>query len=79
MAGRMKRGEIWMIDLGLAAKVRPALILSVHFEKTKKLSSPTLPGAHSAEGAGSRLSTMLRIFCPAFSMRRMLAPCPSVN
>lgn len=27
----MKRGEIWMIDLGLAAKPRPALILSVNF------------------------------------------------
>jgi hypothetical protein len=23
------RGEIWMVDLGLAAKVRPVLVLSV--------------------------------------------------
>ena len=29
---RAKHGEIWMADLGLAAKVRPALILSVGFE-----------------------------------------------
>jgi mRNA interferase MazF len=24
-----KRGEVWLVDLGLAAKVRPALVLSV--------------------------------------------------
>ncbi|HEX7788451.1 MAG TPA: type II toxin-antitoxin system PemK/MazF family toxin, partial [Methylomirabilota bacterium] len=23
------RGEVWLVDLGLAAKVRPALVLSV--------------------------------------------------
>lgn len=32
----MKRGEIWMVDLGLAAKVRPALILSVQFREDEK-------------------------------------------
>jgi hypothetical protein len=29
---RVKRGEIWMADLGLAAKVRPVLVLSVAYE-----------------------------------------------
>ena len=29
---RAKRGEIWMADLGLAAKVRPVLVLSVAYE-----------------------------------------------
>ena len=29
---RAKRGEIWMADLGLAAKVRSVLVLSVVFE-----------------------------------------------
>ena len=24
-----KRGEVWLADLGIAAKIRPALILSV--------------------------------------------------
>ena len=26
-----RRGEVWQVDLGLAAKVRPALVLSVPF------------------------------------------------
>jgi mRNA interferase MazF len=29
---RAKRGEIWMADLGMAAKVRPVLVLSVAYE-----------------------------------------------
>jgi mRNA interferase MazF len=32
----MKRGEVWLIDLGLAAKARPAVILSVPFQDNKK-------------------------------------------
>ena len=29
---RAKRGEIWMADLGVAAKVRPVLVLSIAYE-----------------------------------------------
>jgi mRNA interferase MazF len=25
----MSRGEVWMVDLGMAAKVRPCLVISV--------------------------------------------------
>jgi mRNA interferase MazF len=32
MAGRIaQRGEIWLMDLGMAAKVRPCLVLSVGY------------------------------------------------
>jgi mRNA interferase MazF len=30
------RGEIWLVDLGLAAKARPVVILSVQFEDDEK-------------------------------------------
>ena len=36
MVGRMKRGEIWLIDLGLAAKARPAVILNIPFRDNEK-------------------------------------------
>ena len=29
--GEASRGELWMTDLGLAAKVRPVVILSVDY------------------------------------------------
>lgn len=31
------RGEFWLVDLGLAAKVRPALILNVPFRDEKQV------------------------------------------
>jgi mRNA interferase MazF len=32
-----KRGEVWLVDLGLAQKVRPALVLSVPFADTDRV------------------------------------------
>lgn len=36
MARRVNRGEIWLVDLGLAAKTRPGLILSVEFRDDER-------------------------------------------
>jgi mRNA interferase MazF len=33
---RAKRGEIWMADLGLAAKVRPVLVLSADYREEER-------------------------------------------
>jgi mRNA interferase MazF len=33
---KAKRGEIWRVDLGLAAKVRPVLILSVAYQDDER-------------------------------------------
>jgi mRNA interferase MazF len=31
-----QRGEVWIVDLGLAAKVRPALVISVPVEDVER-------------------------------------------
>ena len=31
-----RRGEVWLVDLGMAAKVRPALVISVPAEDTDR-------------------------------------------
>jgi mRNA interferase MazF len=31
-----QRGEVWLADLGLAAKVRPVLVISVPFKETDR-------------------------------------------
>ena len=36
MAWRITRGEIWLVDLGMAAKARPCVILSVPFRDDEK-------------------------------------------
>lgn len=33
---KAKRGEVWLADLGLAAKVRPVLVLSVAYEEDER-------------------------------------------
>jgi mRNA interferase MazF len=34
--GKASRGELWMADLGLAAKVRPVLIMSVDYQENER-------------------------------------------
>jgi mRNA-degrading endonuclease toxin of MazEF toxin-antitoxin module len=33
------RGEVWLVDLGMAEKVRPALVLSGPFESNDRVTS----------------------------------------
>jgi mRNA interferase MazF len=46
------RGEVWMVDLGLAAKVRPCLVLSVPaLDQDRSLATVV---AHTTSPRGSR-------------------------
>lgn len=45
-----RRGEIWLIDLGYAAKVRPALILSAPFEDHERALVTFVPRTTTARG-----------------------------
>ena len=46
------RGEVWMVDLGLAAKVRPCLVLSVPaLDQDRSLATVV---AHTTSRRGSR-------------------------
>lgn len=61
MARLAKRGEIWMIDLGLAAKARPCLVLSIEFRDDERAVVTYVPRTTSLRGgrfevahAGSR-------------------------
>jgi len=45
-----QRGEVWIVDLGLAAKVRPALVLSVPAEDVDRALVTVVPHTTSARG-----------------------------
>jgi mRNA interferase MazF len=49
---RVERGEVWLIDLGLAAKVRPCLVLSVPVEDQDRVLVTVV--AHTTSPRGSR-------------------------
>lgn len=45
-----RRGEIWLIDLGYAAKVRPGLVLSVAFEDHERAIVTFVPRTTAVRG-----------------------------
>jgi mRNA interferase MazF len=49
---RVERGDVWLIDLGLAAKVRPCLVLSVPVEDQDRVLVTVV--AHTTSPRGSR-------------------------
>lgn len=59
-----ERGEVWLVDLGLAAKVRPALVVSVPFESSDYALIQIVP--HTTQNAEAGL----RSLCPFVFSRR---------
>jgi mRNA interferase MazF len=53
------RGEIWLVDLGLAAKVRPALVLNIPFEDCDRALVTIVP--HTTAIRGSRFEVALEV------------------
>jgi len=52
------RGEVWLVDLGLAAKVRPCLVLSVPYEEEDR--SLVTAIAHTTSPRLSRFEVSLK-------------------
>ena len=53
-----QRGEVWLVDLGLAAKVRPCLVLSVPLEHADRALLTLL--AHTTSPRGSRFEVEIK-------------------
>jgi mRNA interferase MazF len=54
-----KRGEVWLVDLGLAAKVRPCLVLSVPaLDQDRSLATLV---AHTTSPRGSRFEVTVKV------------------
>ena len=54
-----KRGEVWMVDLGLAQKVRPALVLNRAFKDTDRALISVIP--HITAVRGSDLEVCINV------------------
>ncbi len=53
------RGEVWQVDLGLAAKVRPALVISVGFLDQERALYAIIP--HTTAPRGTRFEVSLAV------------------
>jgi mRNA interferase MazF len=47
---KAKRGEVWLADLGLAAKVRPVLIVNVEFQDDERALYAIVPHTTALRG-----------------------------
>ena len=46
-----QRGEVWLVDLGMAAKVRPCLVISVPVAETERALTTLVPHTTSLRGS----------------------------
>lgn len=61
----MKRGEIWLIDLGIVQKARPCLILSVEFLDHERAVVTYVPEPRNSGRLDSRCLTAHQVLRPA--------------
>ena len=54
-----QRGEVWLVDLGMAAKVRPALVLSVPADDTDRALATLVP--HTTSPRQSRFEIVVSV------------------
>jgi mRNA interferase MazF len=58
------RGEVWLVDLGYAAKVRPCLVLSVPPTAADRALVTLVPHTTSGRGTGYEIALPMRFLKP---------------
>ena len=58
------RGEVWLVDLGLAAKVRPCLVISVPVQDPDRSLVSLVPHTTSVRGTRFEVPTTVRFLKP---------------
>ncbi|MBI4697888.1 MAG: type II toxin-antitoxin system PemK/MazF family toxin [Nitrospirae bacterium] len=54
-----KRGEVWLVDLGLAAKVRPCLVLSIPIQDEDRALITVI--AHTTSSRGTKFESEVKV------------------
>ena len=73
------RGEVWLVDLGMAAKTRPCLILSVPVGDADRALVTLVPHTTSARGSGFEVSVPVRFLRPGAFDAQNLVTIPRVK
>lgn len=59
-----KRGEVWLVDLGMAAKVRPCLVVSVPADDSDRSLATVVAHTTSARGTRFEVSVPAKFLKP---------------
>lgn len=54
-----RRGEVWMVDLGIAAKVRPCLVISIGAAEQDRALATLVP--HTTSARNSRFEVKVKV------------------
>jgi mRNA interferase MazF len=73
------RGEVWLLDLGMAEKVRPALILSAAFGDDDRALITIVPHTTSLRGSQYEISVPVSFLRPGAFLVQNLATYPTVR
>ncbi|PAW65476.1 MAG: hypothetical protein B9S34_10925 [Opitutia bacterium Tous-C1TDCM] len=74
-----RRGEIWLIDLGFAAKTRPAVVLSVGFSDDERAIVSFVPRTTSVRGTRYEVPHIARGFEPGAFDAQGISGLPSAK
>ncbi len=70
------RGEVWLTDLGMAAKVRPCLVLNVPLEPQDRVLFTLVPHTTSVQGTRFEVAIPKRFLKPGAFDAQGLVPVP---
>lgn len=74
-----RRGEVWLVDLGLAAKIRPCLVLGVPAADEDRALITVVPHTTSLRGTRYEVSVPVRFLRPGGFDAQGIATIPSVR
>jgi len=74
-----KRGEVWLVDLGMLAKVRPCLILSVSYGDHDRALVTVVPHSTKARSSDFEIAIDMKFLRPGVFVTQNLMTIPVVK
>ncbi len=74
-----RRGEVWLIDFGMAGKTRPALVVSVAFGDQDRALITVIPHTTSLRGSALEIATRVPFLRPGAFLVQGITTFPTVQ
>ena len=80
MAPTPERSEVWLVDLGMVAKVRPCLVLSIRADdENDRVLTTVIPHTTSTRGSRFEVSSKVRFLKPGAFDSQNIVTIPAVK
>lgn len=66
-----KRGEVWLVDLGYTAKIRPCLVINIAAADEDRALATIIPHTTSLRGSRFEVGLKIKFLREAVSTRRI--------